>query len=74
MNLVKIGQVVLNFDQVTYIKDTGTGSVMVELVGNKCMDVISHADELRTWLASHVATPAIGPGSTANPTPGAGGT
>lgn len=67
MTLVRVGNIVFNFDQVTYIKDKGTGTVMVELVGNKCMDVHVGADALRTWIDAHTATSFPTPGLSPNP-------
>jgi hypothetical protein len=66
MNLVRIGQVILNLDQVMYIKDAGMGSLMVEFPGGKCLDIAGQADILRTWLTSHVtdATTPIVPSPT----------
>jgi hypothetical protein len=72
MTLVRIGHVIFNFDQVTYIKDSGSGAVMVELVGNKCMDVHAQADTLRAWLATNTVTPAAP--TVVDPTPVVGGT
>ncbi len=65
MTLVRVGNIIFNFDHVTYIKDTGSGTIMVELVGNKCMDVHAGADALRAWLNTSVTT-------TVSLTPGTG--
>jgi hypothetical protein len=59
MNLVRIGNVILNLDQVSYITDAGMGSLMVEFPGGKCLDIAGQADVLRTWLNSHVANPIV---------------
>ena len=61
MNLVRIGQVILNLDQVTYIKDMGMGSLMVEFPGGKCLDLAGQADVFRTWLNTHATDPAKTP-------------
>lgn len=66
MTLVRVGNIIFNFDQVTYVKDKGAGTIMVELVGNKCMDVYVGADALRAWLNANIAA------TPASPTPGAG--
>ena len=57
MTLVRVGNIIFNFDQVTYIKDKGSGTIMVELVGNKCMDVQAGAATLRAWLNANAITP-----------------
>ena len=62
MNLVRIGQVILNLEQVSYIKDMGMGSLMVEFQGGKCLDIAGQADVLRTWLTTHVTVPVLSPG------------
>jgi hypothetical protein len=64
MNLVRIGQVILILDQVTYIKDMGMGSLMVEFPGGTCLDIAGQADVLRTFLMSVVADPAPAPAPT----------
>lgn len=53
MNLVRIGNIVFNLDQVIYIKDTGTGPLMLEVQGGKCIDLVGQADALRAWIASN---------------------
>ena len=67
MTLVRVGNIIFNFDQVTYIKDKGSGTVMVELVGNKCMDVHVGADALRTWLNTSVVTILLPPPAGGSP-------
>ncbi len=54
MKLVRIGHIVFNFDQVIYIKDSGTGPLMVEVQGGKCIDLVGQADALRAWIAANV--------------------
>ena len=70
MKLVKIGQITLNLDLATYVRDPGgTGSsspLMVEFGPDQCLEVLSNADALRAWIAANLTTdltPAPGPAS-----------
>ena len=57
MNLVKIGQVVINFEQVRYVRDQGTmgsGAPMtIDFGHGQTLDLHAQVDALRTWLAAN---------------------
>ncbi len=70
MTLIRIGQVIINFDQVTHIWDhavkdaagrASPGPLRIEFRKGDYIDVYSNADSLRSWLTTNsvdLTTPA----------------
>ncbi len=57
MNLVKIGQVVINFEKVRYVRDQGTAGsgapLTIDFGQGQTLDLHAQVDSLRTWLAAN---------------------
>ena len=62
MRLIRVGQVTINFDLVTGVRDLSVtdasgqvhpGPVRVEFGGGNSMDIRHGADELRSWLVAN---------------------
>jgi hypothetical protein len=71
MQLVKIGQVILNFDRVNAVRDPGgSGAITVEFASGPHLEVLAHADSLRAWLGANLAATTIPPGSSPDGSPG----
>ncbi|MDB5350785.1 MAG: hypothetical protein JWN86_2032 [Planctomycetota bacterium] len=68
MKLVKLGQIILNFDLATYIRDPGgagsSAPLMVEFGPGQCLEVVAGADVLRAWLAANLTDITPAPAST----------
>lgn len=62
MTLVKIGQTIFNFDQVTSVRDLSspgvTGPIVVEFGKGHSVQVHAHAGALQAWLNARLVTPA----------------
>ncbi len=65
MTLVKIGQMILNFDRVTQVRDlssaTAVGPIVVEFGKGHVVQVHAQAGALKAWLDAHVAVPVAPP-------------
>jgi hypothetical protein len=65
MTLIRIGQLVINLDRVTSIRDLSTvdaqgqsvpGPIRLGFVGGETCEIVGGADALRTWLGTNAQT------------------